>query len=347
MKDKALFIETRVQTLNFKTHNFQTLGIMTCLDYYIGIEEPLNIIFFLINIICAVISTFSNGVVVYVVFTVQRLQRPSHWLLVALAFTDLLAGGLSQPMYGIYLGFFHTTNNCYIEKSIVFISAASCTTSLLLLCLIAHDRYLHISKGLRYKQFTSQLRILWQVIISWFISLIVAGTFLLSGSGYKQYLGFACFFSIPIFSFIYISVTYLRIKRILQIHFEQMRSESYTQDECSDAPPLSARLLKHKAYNTTVLMIISLFAIVWLPFMAIMISGTVYHFKKEIPGTWLQNGFVWTAILTYINGAVNPFIYGVRYKELGQEIKMTLFKVLRRSQHASGQCSVRDQMVIN
>ena len=69
--------------------------------------------------------------------------------------------------------------------------------------LIAHDQYLHIF--FRYKQFTSQLRILWQVIISWLISLIVAGTFMLSGSGYRQYLGFACFFSVPILSFLYIS----------------------------------------------------------------------------------------------------------------------------------------------
>lgn len=54
--------------------------------------------------------------------------------------------------------------------------------------------------------------------------------------------------------------------------------------------------------------------------MTVLIIGTVYQAAGKRPGSWLQKGFVWTAILTYVNGAVNPFIYTIRYKEIREEM---------------------------
>ena len=67
--------------------------------------------------------------------------------------------------------------------------------------------------------------------------------------------------------------------------------------------------------------------------MVILITGTTYQIKKEIPGVWLQHGFMCSSGLTFVNGAVNPFIYGIRYKEIGQEMKKLMKKIfyLRQS----------------
>ena len=132
---------------------------MTCLPYYMGIEYPMNIIFFLANTICSLVSVFGNSVTIMAILTRANLQTTSHWLLAALSFTDLLAGAIAQPMYSIYLSFFADKNNCVLEKSIVFMSATSCMTSLLLLAVIGRDRFLHVSKGMRYNEHMNNIKV--------------------------------------------------------------------------------------------------------------------------------------------------------------------------------------------
>ena len=132
---------------------------MTCLPYYVGIPQPINIAFFLINVTCSLASINGNSLTIYVVATRKHLQAPMNLLLAALSITDLFAGMVAQPIFATYLSFFHTSNNCVLEKTIVFMSATSCATSLLLLCLIARDRYLHVAKGLRYNQHTNRYQV--------------------------------------------------------------------------------------------------------------------------------------------------------------------------------------------
>ena len=204
---------------------------MVCHPYYIGLEQPLNIIFVLINTTCAIISVLGSGIVIYAVMTVKSLQNPSNWLLMALASADLLAGAIAQPMYGIHFAFFHYSNRCNIEKAAVFMSAASCSTSMLILCVIAQDRYLHISRGFTYNQFVSGLKILFQAVVTWVIGLATAELFMLKGSGFKQFIGFAVFSAVQMFSFIYISVIYFQIKKYLQTHFREMSDTLDTNGE--------------------------------------------------------------------------------------------------------------------
>ena len=149
---------------------------------------------------------------------------------------------------------------------------------------------------------------------------------MISVQGPLQYLGFATFSSVQIFAFVYISTKYLKIRGIIAEHYKHMRQVTETGDTRRAANDINTE----RSHNLTLLMIISVFVIVWFPFMIILIIGTVYQAKGERPGKWLQNGFVWTAILTYVNGAVNPFIYSIRYKDIGDEMKR-YFRKMRAS----------------
>ena len=270
---------------------------------------------------------------VYVILTVERLQNPSNRLLLALASADLLAGAIAQPMSGIYFAFFHSSNRCDVEKAILFVSVASCLISVLLLCLIARDRYLHLSKGLAYNQFASKRKISFQILGSWVMGLITAGAhlLLLKGSELKQHQGSIVSSALILFmilsSFIYTSVTYFRIKKILQVHSKRMRDKQDTHDGCQVSSIPATRLDAQRSYNTTMLMILSLFAIAFLPFMIIFAIRVSCQIKKETPGIWLQKGFRWTRSLIYFNGAINPFIYAIRYKDVGREMKNLIQKM--------------------
>ena len=295
---------------------------MVCHAHNIGFELPVNIIFFLYNITCAIISVFGNGVVVYVICKVRRLQNRSNWLLVGLASADLLAGAIAQPLDGIYKAFFHSSSRCDVETIIMFMSAASCCTSLPLLCFIARDRYLHLSEGTTYNQFSSERKISFQIFGSWVIGLITAGTFMLKGLALRWYLGFTVWSVLISSSFIYASVMYFRIQKILQTHFKRMREGSSHLSSMS-----AARLAKQKSYNTTMLIILSLFFIAFFPFMVSAIITVIYRIKGEIP-IWLRQGFEWTTSLMYTNGAINPFIYAIRYRDVGREMKNLIRKIV-------------------
>lgn len=130
-------------------------------------------------------------------------------------------------------------------------------------------------------------------------------------------MGFATFSLVQLSTFVYITMTYIKIKRIVSNHYKSMRQ---VIDIPKGGEEASNKLYTEKSHNRTLLIILSVFVIVWFPFMTVLIIGTVYQAAGKRPGSWLQKGFVWTAILTYVNGAVNPFIYTIRYKEIREEM---------------------------
>lgn len=134
-------------------------NIMTCLPYYTGVSYPLNIAFCIINITCSLTSVIGNSLTISAITKKQHLQMPHYLLLAALSATDLLAGCIPQPIYGIYLSYFHHSSICELEKAIVFMSATSCSASMLLLCGIARERHLQVSLGLNYNGYTSKSKV--------------------------------------------------------------------------------------------------------------------------------------------------------------------------------------------
>lgn len=141
-----------------------------------------------------------------------------------------------------------------------------------------------------------------------------------------EYLGFSTFSAVQLFSFLYIVVIYGRIQRKVSNHYKRVRM--MTAADSMPATQTASDLRRESSHNKTLLMLILLFVVVWFPFMIILIIGTVYQARRERPGPWLQTGFVWTAILTYVNGAINPLIYAVRYRDIGFEMRKLVRKML-------------------
>ena len=141
-----------------------------------------------------------------------------------------------------------------------------------------------------------------------------------------EYIGFSTFSSVQLFSFTYIVIVYVKIQRIVASHYKRLRGTLGEEDHPS--APKASELRRERSHNRTLLMLLFLFIVVWFPFMIILIIGTVYQARRVRPGSWLQTGFVWTAILTYVNGAINPLIYSVRYKEIGSEMKKQVRKMV-------------------
>ena len=171
----------------------------------------------------SVTSSYGNLLVIFVVCKVRSLQTPRHLLLAALAASDVVAGAISQPIYAAYVAFFSDTAGCFTEKAVVFLSATSCATSLLIICAIARDRFLTLSNRVDYHQIISNRQIFGIVIGCWIIGMTVAATFMVNG-GMKEITGFGTFALVQTVSFTYIAVVYVKIRRLLIAHFKTNRA---------------------------------------------------------------------------------------------------------------------------
>ena len=307
---------------------------MVCLPYFGTLNFPLNIIYFILNAICAMISTTGNGIVLYAVLTVQRLHSPTNWLLASLALSDFISALVGQITYSIYITFFISTPNCLYERLSIYISAMSQAISLLVLCLITRDRYLHVAKGHLYQNFTSNKQVFVMVFISWFL-----GNALSLINNWQPVLGQICFASVWFASFVYIAVTYRRLHRTVRYHFRdfdkyndkfknansQGAAFEITEAEVHGTKYCKRKILSEQKANKSILIIISLFVLVWFPFLVVLVVCFVYIASGTVMPSELTTSFVWTSIMSFANGAANPFIYAIRYKELGSEMKRILF----------------------
>ena len=110
--------------------------------------------FFTINSALFMFSLTGNSLVMYLVWTKSALRSPTYFLMSFLALSDLLTSLFGQLSYSISVTLFNDIS-CNLDKEIGFFNVSSCTCSLLLLSLIARDRYLHVSKKQDYSYHTS------------------------------------------------------------------------------------------------------------------------------------------------------------------------------------------------
>ncbi|CAI5455215.1 unnamed protein product [Caenorhabditis angaria] len=131
--------------------------------------------YFLAAIICIMIimTTVGNALVCLAVLLVRKLKHPQNFLLVSLAVADFFVGLLVMPLalvdlifdnwpLGSYLCHFYTTSDLTL-----------CTASIVNLCAISVDRYLVISRPLRYSAQRTSKRILTYIAVVWLIAGIV------------------------------------------------------------------------------------------------------------------------------------------------------------------------------
>ena len=101
----------------------------------------------LVMLVIILVSVLGNVLVVLSVLLVRALRKPANILLVALAVTDLLVSIIVMPGAVLHHLIPPTSHACIVW---VFTDVFLCTSSILSLTAICIDRYLAISRPLRY-----------------------------------------------------------------------------------------------------------------------------------------------------------------------------------------------------
>lgn len=125
-------------------------------------------------------TIFGNILVIIAVLTSRSLRGPQNLFLVSLAAADILVATLIIPfsLANELMGYwyFHSTwCEIYLALDVFF-----CTSSIVHLCAISLDRYLSVSRAIKYNAQRTPARIKAAILVVWLISAVISFPPLLS-----------------------------------------------------------------------------------------------------------------------------------------------------------------------
>ena len=197
---------------------------MECpLRFVVPLTDSTSKVFFvLINTTIMMTSVLGNGIVMFVIITRQRLHKATYYLIFSLALSDFIIAIFGQSAYTIDVAF-KKSILCIEDKIVVFLHGTSCSTSVMLMCMISRDRWLHVAKALRYNEFTSNKKVILISVACFFISICLALPFCFEGK-YMKFLGIFVFTVISIICFMAICIMNVKVHRLVKSHFNEMEN---------------------------------------------------------------------------------------------------------------------------
>ena len=274
-----------------------------------------------INIFLAITASLGNTLILIALHKVTSIYPPTKLLFRCLAVTDLLVGLISQPLYvTILFPRFTTWNeNVAIDLADGFFFRLLPAVSLLTSAAISVDRLLALLLGLIYRH-TVTLRRVWVVIVCiWLISALPATCDIFSEYPKLYDISFWLFSALITFSLLVSVFSYAKIFKTLR--YRQVQVHCNTQQK--QRPNGGGNQLNIARYKKTV------YSIAWVQ-LALLICYLPY-----ILIGWLGDsteidilGELFVTLI-YLNSSLNPALYCWRIRDVRQEVKNIIRKILR------------------
>ena len=280
-----------------------------------------------INIFLAITASLGNTLILIALHKVTSIYPPTKLLFRCLAVTDLLVGLISQPLYvTILFSRFTTWNeNVAIVLADGFFFRLLPAVSLLTSAAISVDRLLALLLGLRYR-YTATLRRVWVVIVCfWVISALPA-----TGGVFFEYpklaeIAFWLFCALLTLSLLVSVFSYAKIFKTLR--YRQVQVHRNTQQ--GQRPNGGGNQLNIARYKKTV------YSIAWVQ-LALLICYFPYNLMVflrlvgKLPFS-TEIYLIWELFVTllYLNSSLNPALYCWRIRDVRQEVKNMIRKILR------------------
>ncbi len=295
------------------------------------LTDTTNKVFFvLINTAVMMTSVLGNGIVMFVIITRHRLHQPSYFLIFSLALSDFIIALFGQSIYTTEIALKDYTS-CIVDKIIVYLNGVSCSTSIMLLCMISRDRWLHVAKGLRYNEYTNKKQIIVISVACWFISMSIAMLFFFEVS-YIALLGGFLFVVLALVCFIAICIMNVKIHFLVKSHFNEIennRQEDGTVDD-TRAKQKQERVKVEQSVNRSIIAVIVIYSISWFSLLILIIYGAIHKLQNIKTTRSYKTAFVWAMTMAYFNGAINPFIYAYRCDNIGRDIRAFVLNMKRK-----------------
>ena len=282
-----------------------------------------------INIFLAITASLGNALILIALHKVTSIYPPTKLLFRCLAVTDLLVGLISQPLYvTILFSRFTTWNvNVAIDFADGFFSRLLPAVSLLTSAAISVDRLLALLLGLRYRH-TVTLRRVWVVIVCFgVISALQA-----PGSALFEYLKLpeiACWLFCALVTLSLLVSVFSYAKIFITLRYRQVKVHGNTQQ--GQRPNGGGNQLNIARYKKTVYSIAWVQLALLICYIPYNLIGFLYLFRKLPFSNEIYIELPWESFVTllYLNSCLNPALYCWRIRDVRQEVKNMIRKILR------------------
>ncbi|XP_078364430.1 melanocortin receptor 4-like [Oculina patagonica] len=287
-------------------------------------QDALKIFICVVNSMLVLPTVLLNGLVIVTIWKPPSLySSPSNILLLCLACADFMNGLLTQPVAVIHLVGEITWDarlfcipGVVMESAAWFASGISGTTVLAL----SVDRFLAVYMHLRYNEIVTVRRTstfvaaIWPVFtVNIFARLIGVNTHI-----------FATVNVVVIFvCLVTIMLIYYKIFRIVSYHRVQIQAQVLAASQSVSVSVQTVDEFKARKSLMTVVYIVGLFWLCYLPFACVIVSYLIVGLTPSI-----RTAYGVTATVVFANSVINPGLYCWRIAEIRQALLKCARKLL-------------------
>ena len=282
----------------------------------IGINpEAIIVIICVLNAPLLLISIFGNSLVLAAILRTPSLRSPSTVYLCSLAVSDLLVGLVVQPMYVALV----LRPGSFLLQSYNMLALSCCGVSLSTMTAISVDRFLALHCHMRYPNLMTEKRALCTTVSLWFACLILSCLYFWDRNIFFLTIVVCIALCVMISLF-----SYIRIYGIVHRHQLQIRTQQQAVQNLNAEHNLSIVQRKESAINTFIYYICMILC--YFPVLITLITQAVLP-MQDIHLT-VARAFATT--VTFMNSAINPFLYCWRTRELRMIVLKTVRNILFR-----------------
>ncbi|XP_065065711.1 histamine H2 receptor-like [Rhopilema esculentum] len=258
------------------------------------IAGTILIIFIFFNIL-------SNSLLIFALYKSKQLRTFSNKFILIMTVSDLCFGIFAQPVLGAFW-ISSGQRKCLELKSFEFTVIFLVYISVLMILLISLDRYLHVTKPIRYQTMMNNNRMT-LLVVSCFISGLVAATItVIWVSFYRQ-------LTIVIFNFLLKTVFLIlntKTLKTLERHYKNavFRFQPGNRKETSNFR--TERLAAVK----TIRLVLGLFLACYTPYNICSVFWAYHGFKRDsADGVLLETIYIWSCVIAASISFLNSLIF--------------------------------------
>ena len=114
----------------------------------------------------------ANSIVIYLIATTPRLRSRSNWFVFSLALADFSVGLFLTPI-DVFLAYYQEPAPRTVQDTLDVVYDYIIDVSAMAVCALISDRYLAITKPLRYTSFMTKRRVLMIVVQTWLLPAVL------------------------------------------------------------------------------------------------------------------------------------------------------------------------------
>ncbi|XP_020914380.1 adenosine receptor A1 [Exaiptasia diaphana] len=284
-----------------------------------------------INFLLSITGTFGNFLIIFAILTTPQLrQRPSNFLLLSLAVTDLLVTTVAQPLLASNVFLKTRGNPCARGVDMAFMMSAtfSAGCSINHLAVISIDRALATVKPLEHHNI---LKHWYKVMLSVCWGSVAIAVIVYFSVKFTKAENIAAR-TLSILTAVYITIDFLIMIGSYAIIIYRIKFPKIQPKIRSSSSTAHERAME-KRVSGTIAILIFLFAVTWFPYTGYRISNpdTSAHCSFDLTLLWIRTLFL-------ANSSMNFIVYSSRIRQFRTAYLRIITRMLQPFRNIAGKC---------